>query len=61
METLLEKFDPTLVSIYLRAFNQIDETHWPALDEILRADPRLQLKMPRRAGTRLVARPSVLE
>ncbi len=41
---LLEKFDPTIVAVYLRAFNCIDETHWPALDEILASDPRLALK-----------------
>ena len=33
-----------IVSVYLRCFNQIDETRWPALDEILRTDPRLQPK-----------------
>jgi hypothetical protein len=42
VDSLLAKFDPQLVSIYLRAFNQIDETHWPALDEIIRTEPRLQ-------------------
>ena len=40
----MEKFDPTLVTIYLRAFNCIDETHWSGLDEILASDPRLALK-----------------
>jgi hypothetical protein len=44
VDTLLAKFDPLLVSIYLRAFNQIDETHWAALDEIIGTEPRLQLK-----------------
>jgi hypothetical protein len=46
VETLLEKFDPVIVSIYLYSFNQIDETQWPALDEILRNEPRLQPKSP---------------
>jgi len=41
---LLEKFDPQIVGVYLRAFNQIDETQWAALDEILSSEPRLQLK-----------------
>jgi hypothetical protein len=44
VEVLLEKFDPTIVSIYLRSFNCIDETHWPALDEIIALDKRLELK-----------------
>ncbi len=51
VDTLLEKFDPALVAIYLRAFNCIDETHWPALDEILSSDPRLVLKKEAAAGT----------
>jgi hypothetical protein len=46
VDALLAKFDPVNVGIYLRSFNQIDETQWPALDEILRDDPRLQLKSP---------------
>jgi hypothetical protein len=44
IDKLLGEFDPQLVGVYLRCFNQIDETKWPALDEILRDDPRLQLK-----------------
>jgi hypothetical protein len=44
VDILLEKFDPVIVGIYLRAFNQIDETQWPALDKLIRTDPRLQLK-----------------
>ena len=44
VDTLLAKFDPTVVSIYLRAFNCIDETHWPALDDLLTTDPRLVLR-----------------
>jgi hypothetical protein len=46
VDTLLEKFDPLLVRIYLQAFNQIDETHWSALEEILRTEPRLQPQAP---------------
>ena len=46
VDALLAKFDPAIVGIYLRTFNQIDETRWPALDEIIRTDPRLQLKAP---------------
>jgi hypothetical protein len=46
VDQLLKQFDPVIVSVYLRSFNQIDETGWPALDEILNNDPRLQLKSP---------------
>ncbi len=46
VDTLLAKFDPAVVGIYLRSFNQIDETQWSALDEILHNDPRLQPKAP---------------
>jgi len=44
VDALLEKFDPQIVGVYLRTFNQIDETRWPALDEILNTDKRLQAK-----------------
>jgi len=30
--------------VYLRTFNQIDETRWAALDEIIASDKRLALK-----------------
>lgn len=43
VDVLLEKFDPQVVGVYLRTFNQIDETRWAALDEILTTDKRLQL------------------
>ena len=42
VDLLLEKFDPRVVGVYLRTFNQIDETRWAALDQILREDGRLQ-------------------
>jgi hypothetical protein len=44
VDVLLTKFNPQIVGVYLRTFNQIDETQWPALDEILRTDKRLQAK-----------------
>jgi len=44
IDTLLKTFDPQIVAIYLQTFNQIDETQWPKLDEILRTDARLQLR-----------------
>jgi len=50
VDLLLEKFDPQIVGVYLRTFNQIDETQWPALDEILRTEPRLQPKAATLAG-----------
>ena len=50
VDALLEKFDPQIVGVYLRTFNQIDETRWPALDEILSTEPRLQPKVATLAG-----------
>src|SRR5476651_1766531 len=32
IDVLLKQFDPVLVTIYLRCFNQIDETQWVELD-----------------------------
>ena len=43
---LLEKYDPSIVAVYLNAFQALDETGWPLLDEIIAADPRLQLSAP---------------
>jgi hypothetical protein len=51
VDVLLEKFDPTIVAIYLRTFNCIDETHWTALEEILKSDKRLELKKEAVAST----------
>jgi hypothetical protein len=50
VDLLLAQFDPQIVGVYLRTFNQIDETQWPALDEILRNEPRLQPKAATLAG-----------
>ena len=50
VDLLLKQFDPRIVGVYLRTFNQIDETQWPALDEILRNEPRLQPKAATLAG-----------
>jgi hypothetical protein len=44
VDVLLEKFDPQIVGVYLRTFNQIDETRWAGLDAILKSDTRLQPK-----------------
>jgi hypothetical protein len=51
VDVLLAQFDPQVVGVYLRTFNQIDETRWPALDEIIRSDSRLQPKAPVLAGS----------
>jgi hypothetical protein len=40
---LLEKYDAPVVAVYLHAFQALDDTGWPALEEIIAADPRLQL------------------
>jgi len=40
---LLEKYDPAIVAVYLHAFQALDDTGWPHLDDIIAADPRLQL------------------
>ncbi len=44
LDTILGKFDPKLVSIYLRTFNEIDGVHWEALDELIAEDARLRLE-----------------
>lgn len=44
VDALLKQYDPFIVGIYLRTFNQIDETQWPELDKILAHEPRLQAK-----------------
>lgn len=44
VDALLGQFDPVLVAVYLRCFNQIDETQWPTLEQIIVSDPRLALK-----------------
>lgn len=40
---LLAKYDPAIVAVYLHAFQALDEKGWPLLEEIIAADPRLQL------------------
>ena len=43
---LLEKYDSSLVAVYLHAFQALDETGWPLLFEIIATDPRLHLSAP---------------
>jgi len=40
---VLEKHPQENVAVYLNAFNSMNETSWPNLDELLRNDERLQL------------------
>jgi hypothetical protein len=47
---LLEKYDPAIVSVYLHAFQALDDTGWPLLEEIIAADPRIQFTAPAPAG-----------
>jgi hypothetical protein len=43
IETLLAKYPPEAVAIYLNAFNDMNEANWANLKSILESDPRLQL------------------
>ncbi len=43
VQTLFEKHDPGVVVVYLHAFQALDETGWPALEELLHEDERLRL------------------
>lgn len=44
IEGLLAKYSLEIVTIYLHAFHQMNETRWPNLETLLQSDPRLQLK-----------------
>ncbi|MHA3773863.1 hypothetical protein ACXR0O_20200 [Verrucomicrobiota bacterium sgz303538] len=46
INTLFEKNDPAVVSVYLHAFQALDETGWSTLEELLKEDSRLQLDKP---------------
>jgi hypothetical protein len=43
VEKLLALFEPKLVSIYLRTFNEIEGVQWAELAEVVAADSRLAL------------------
>ena len=43
IETLLAKYPPEAVAVYLNAFNDMNEANWANLKNILESDPRLQL------------------
>lgn len=43
VDTLLAKYPPETVAVYLHAFNDMNEVNWPNLKTMLESDPRLQL------------------
>ena len=43
IETLLTKYPPEVVTVYLNAFNDMNEAGWANLKAMLESDPRLQL------------------
>jgi hypothetical protein len=43
IETLLNKYPHEAVSVYLNAFNDMNQANWPNLKGILESDTRLQL------------------
>ena len=43
VEVVLGKYRPEAVAVYLNAFNDMNEAHWPNLKTVLESDPRLQL------------------
>jgi hypothetical protein len=43
IETLLAKYRPEAVAVYLNAFNDMNEAHWANLKTMLEGDVRLQL------------------
>lgn len=47
---LLEKYEASIVAVYLHAFQALDETGWPVLNDVIAADARLQLGAPAHAG-----------
>jgi hypothetical protein len=43
VETVLAKHPPEVVTVYLHAFNTMNDTRWENLDKLLQDDARLQL------------------
>ena len=43
VDSLLGKYPPEAVAVYLHAFNDMNEVNWPILKTMLETDPRLQL------------------
>lgn len=44
VNTLMAKFPGQVVAIYLHAFNDMNEAHWPNLEKLLNEDSRLQVR-----------------
>jgi hypothetical protein len=43
VDTVLAKYPPEVVTVYLNAFNEMNEVEWPNLKTMLESDKRLQL------------------
>lgn len=43
LDDLSAKHDPTVIAVYLHAFQALDDNGWTTLDELLAEDPRLKL------------------
>ena len=43
VDAVLAKHPPEVVSVYLHAFSEMNETRWPNLTALLESDSRLQL------------------
>jgi hypothetical protein len=43
IDTLLTTHDPAVVTVYLHAFQALDEQGWPSLAALLEEDPRLKI------------------
>jgi len=43
VETLVAKYPPEVVAVYLNAFNEMNQANWPNLKAVLESDKRLQL------------------
>lgn len=43
LEVVLTKYPHEIVSVYLHAFDIMNDTRWPSLETLLEADPRLRL------------------
>jgi len=43
VDAVLAKYPPEVVSVYLNAFDEMNEVKWPNLDAMLESDKRLQL------------------
>jgi len=44
IDNLFSKYSGEIVTIYLHAFHQMNETRWPNLENLLKTDPRLKLR-----------------